>query len=380
MGLASVSSQITQWKDWLVFPQCSWWMWSTGTCCVTAQSRSLDKSLPVSDLSFPPLKAGNIYLNKHLWGKDVINLSCHIMSYIPVFHPINLLCLICHDSYSSLWPFWRSLNLNFKCLRLSCQSLYEIDKNLNPQKGEQCWIGSPDIWSYSWQPWSCQENQKDLGSTVWSTPLTKWIDFFHYSVVVQLLSHVLLFVTPWTAAHQASLPFTISWSLLKLRSNESVTPSNHLILCCPLLLLVSIFPSIRVFSSELTLPLRWPKYWSFSFSISPFNEYSGLISFRIDWLNLLCSPRDSQKFSPAPGFKSINSLVLSLLYGPTLTSVLDYWKKHSFDYTELCQQSDVFNTLSRFVITFLPRSKHLLILWLQSLSQRFWQWFWSPRK
>ena len=103
---------------------------------------------------------------------------------------------------------------------------------------------------------------------------------------VQSLSHVCFFVTPWTAAHQASLSFLNSWSLLKLMSIESVSPSNHLVLCRPLLLLPSIFPSIRVFSNESTLRIRWPKYWSFSFSISPFNEYSGLISFGINWLDL----------------------------------------------------------------------------------------------
>ena len=104
---------------------------------------------------------------------------------------------------------------------------------------------------------------------------------------VKLLSRVQLFVTPWTAAHQASLSITNSWSLFKLMSIESVMPSNHLILCCPLLLPPSIFPSLRVFSSESSLRIRWPKYWSFSFSISPSNEYSGLISFRMDWLDLL---------------------------------------------------------------------------------------------
>ena len=104
---------------------------------------------------------------------------------------------------------------------------------------------------------------------------------------VQLLSHVWLFVTPWTAAHQGSLSITNSWSLLKLMSIELVMPSNHLILCRPLLLPPSIFPRIRVFSNESVLPIRWPKYWSFSFSISPSNEYSGLISFRMDWLALL---------------------------------------------------------------------------------------------
>ena len=102
-----------------------------------------------------------------------------------------------------------------------------------------------------------------------------------------MLSHVRLFATPWTAAHRASLSITNSWTLLKVMSIESVMPSNHLILCRPLLLLPSIFPSIRVFSNESVLHVRWPKIWSFSFSLSPFSEYSGLISFQIDWLDLL---------------------------------------------------------------------------------------------
>ena len=106
-------------------------------------------------------------------------------------------------------------------------------------------------------------------------------------VVGQSLSLVQLFATPWTAAHQASLPITNSRSLLKLMSIESVMPSNHLILCCPLLLPPSIFPSIRVFSNESALCFRWPKYWSFSFNISPSSEHPGLISFRMDWLDLL---------------------------------------------------------------------------------------------
>ena len=104
---------------------------------------------------------------------------------------------------------------------------------------------------------------------------------------VQLLGCVQLFVTPWTIACQASLSITNSWNLLKLMSIELVMPSNHLILCCPLLLLPSIFPSIRVFSNETVLCIRWPKYWRFSFSISPSNEYLGLISFMMDWLDLL---------------------------------------------------------------------------------------------
>ena len=149
--------------------------------------------------------------------------------------------------------------------------------------------------------------------------------------VVQSLSHVQLFVTSWTAARQASLSFTISQRLLKLMSIESVMPSNHLILCHPLPCLPSIFPSIRVFSNESSLCIGWPKYWSFIFSISPSNESSGLISFRIDWFDLLAVHGTLQESSPTPQFKSINSLMLSLLYGPILTSIHDYWKKHSFD-------------------------------------------------
>ena len=167
-------------------------------------------------------------------------------------------------------------------------------------------------------------------------------------VVVQSLSCVQLFATPWTAAHQASLSFTISQSLLKLMSIESVMPSNHLVLCHPLLLLLSIFPSIIVFSNKLALCIRWPKYWSFNFSISPSNEYSGLIAFRIDWFDPPCSPRDSQESSLTPQFKSISSSVLSLLYGPALTSVHDYWKNHSFDYMNLCIPEDRVEKSSSF--------------------------------
>ena len=136
-------------------------------------------------------------------------------------------------------------------------------------------------------------------------------------------------MTPWTEACQSSLYITIPRSFLKLMSIEAVRSSNHLILCCPLLL-PSVFPSIMVFSNESVLCLRWPKYWSFSFSISPTNEYSGLISFRMDWLDP-CSLRDSQECSPTPQFRGINSSALSFLYSPTFISIHDYWKTHSFD-------------------------------------------------
>ena len=180
--------------------------------------------------------------------------------------------------------------------------------------------------------------------------------------VVQSLSHVQLFVTPWTAAHQASLSFTISWSLFKLMSIESVMPSNHLILCYLLLLLPSIFPSNRVFSKEPALHIRWPKYWSFHFSISSSNEYSGLISFRIDWFELL----------------AVQGTLKSLLqHHSSKASILQcsafFMVQLSYPYmtTGKTIQTFVgkvmpllFNMLSRFVIAFLQRSKHLLISWL----------------
>ena len=136
---------------------------------------------------------------------------------------------------------------------------------------------------------------------------------------------------PPTTARQASLSITNSRSLPKLMSTELVMPSNHLILCRPLLPLPSIFPSIRVFSNESALHIRWPKYWSFSFKISPTNEHPGPISFRDGLVGSPCSPRDSQESSPTPQFKSINSSVLSLLHSPTLTSIHDQWKNHSLD-------------------------------------------------
>ena len=147
---------------------------------------------------------------------------------------------------------------------------------------------------------------------------------------VQSLSRVWLFVTPWTAARHASLSITNSQSPPKPMSIVSMMPSNHLILCRPLLLLPSIFPSIRVFSNESPLCIRWPKYWSFSVSISPYNEYSGLVSFRKkkikgNWLVWShCRPRDSQESSLTPQFKSTNSSAFSFLHSPALTSIHDY--------------------------------------------------------
>ena len=185
---------------------------------------------------------------------------------------------------------------------------------------------------------------------------------------VHWLSHVRVFVTPWPAAHQASLSITKSLSLLKLKSIESVMPSNHLILCRPLLSLPSIFPSIRVFSNESVLCIRWPKYLEFQLQHHSF-QWIFRTDFLYNWLVLSpFSPRDSQESSPTPQFKSINSSALSPLYSPTLTSIHGCWK-NNIAWTIWTFVGRVMSlTLSRLVIGFLPKSKHLLISWLQLLS------------
>ena len=177
-------------------------------------------------------------------------------------------------------------------------------------------------------------------------------------------------MTPWTAVRQASLSITNSWSLPKLISTESVMPSNHLIFCYPLLLLPSIFPSIKIFSNESVLHIRWPKYWSFSFSISPYNEYSGLIFFRMDSFDLL------EVQGTLKSLLQHHSLKTSILQHPAFFMVqishpyMTTGKSIALTIQTFVSKvlSILFNTLSRFVIAFLPRSKCLLILWLQSLN------------
>ena len=147
---------------------------------------------------------------------------------------------------------------------------------------------------------------------------------------VQSYSHVQLFATPWNAARQASLSITNSQTLFKLMSIESVIPSNHLILCHPLLL-PSIFLSIRVFSNESALQIRWSKYWSFSFNISPSNDYTALTSFRMDWLDLLAVQGTLKSLFQHDSSKASILLLFSFLHSPTLTSIHDHWKNHSLD-------------------------------------------------
>ena len=189
-------------------------------------------------------------------------------------------------------------------------------------------------------------------------------------ISVQALSHVRLFETPWTAARQASLSITNSQSLPKLMSIEPVMPSNHIILCCPLLLLPSIFPSIRDFSNESVLHIRWPKYWGFSFSISPSNEYSGLISFRMDWLDLLAVQGTlksllQQHRSKASILRHSAFFTVQLSHPYVTTGKTIALTRWTFVGKVM---SLLFNMLSRLVISFLPRSKRLLISWLQSPS------------
>ena len=157
-----------------------------------------------------------------------------------------------------------------------------------------------------------------------------------------LFSHLVVSdsATPHTATGQPPLSFAISQSLLKFMSIDLVIPPNHSILCCPLLLLPSIFPSIRVFSIESVLCIRWPNYWSFSFSISPSNKHSGLVSLKIDWFDLLVVQRTLKNLLQHT-IQKISHSVLSFPYGPAFTSVHDYWKNHSLDYIDLCQKSDV---------------------------------------
>ena len=182
-------------------------------------------------------------------------------------------------------------------------------------------------------------------------------------LIVAAVQSLSLFATPWTAAHQASLPFTISQSFLKLTSIEPVMPYNHLILCHPHLLLPSMVPSIRVFSNELAFLITWPKYWNFSFSISPSNDYSGLISFRMDWFDL-CTVQVTlkgllQHYSSKASVLQCSAFFIVQLSHPYMTTgkiiALTIW---TFVGKVM---SLLFNMLPRFVIAFIPRSKHLLI-------------------
>ena len=198
-----------------------------------------------------------------------------------------------------------------------------------------------------------------------------------YIVILQLISCIQLFATPWAAAPQASLSFTISQSLLKLMSIELMMPSNHLILCHPLFLLPSIFPSIRVFSNELVLHIRWPKYWCFS--ISPSNEYSGLISFRIDWFDPLAVQGTLksllQHHSSKPLLLRCSAFFMVQLSHPSMTTGKTVALTRQTFVSKV--MSLLFNMWSRFVIAFLPR-KQVSFNFMAAFTIR--SDVWSPRK
>ena len=251
-----------------------------------------------------------------------------------------------------------SLLSHFSCVQLfailctvACQATYPPPGDLSNSRIE---LAS----HVSWEIWG----------RFFTTSATWEVNICYQFYSVQSLSHVQLFVTPWTAAHQASLSITNSWSLLKLKSIESVKPFNHLILCPPLL--PSVFLRIRVFSHESALCIRWPKYWSFSFNISPSNEYPGLISFRMDWLDLLVVQGTLKSLlkhhSSKASFFHCSAFFIVQLSHPYITTGENIALTGQTFVGKV--MSLLFNMLSRLVITFLPRSKHLLISWLQSPS------------
>ena len=230
--------------------------------------------------------------------------------------------------------------------------------------GQRCLVG--------YSPWSCRVRHNWVTEQKQSVIKRPW--FYSVSKLYLSLCHPM-------ACNMPGFPVLhCLWSLLKFMSTESVLLFNRLILCHPLLL-PSIFPRVRVFSSESTLCIRWPKYWSFSFSINPFSEYSGW--FLLGLTGLIYLQFKGLLESPAPQFESINSSVLSLFYGSTVCTSHLYVTTGktialSIQIFVISVMSLLFNTLSRFVIAFLPRSKCLLISWLQSLLKSWLQWFWSP--
>ena len=210
-----------------------------------------------------------IFTDEHSGG--LVAKSCPTLLLPHGPQPTRLLCTV--SLYEKSWliyfPNEWQLGFLFVCLFLP-------------------WTSSSAVIIFAYVSMRTNFSREDLEkNNLWLREYAYLKFYFFDIVVVQSLSHVQLFVTPWAAAHQASLSFPISQSLLKFMSIESVIPSNNLILCCPLLSLPSIFPINRVFSNESALCIKWPKYWSFSFSLSPFNEYSGLISFKIGWIDLL---------------------------------------------------------------------------------------------
>ena len=291
--------------------------------------------IPLLRLCF--LMMSNIIRTVVAWS----HLSHIILETFPC-HGLNI-CCCCSITQSYLTPS-HPMDCSTQA-SLSCSVAWSLLTHVN-------WVGDALLLSYPLVPFSsCPQSFPTSGSFPMSSLFTSdgqstgasasalvlpmniqgWLPYWvtESSSSLQSLSPVWLFVISWTTALQASLSITNSWSLLKLMLIELMMPSNHLILCCPFLLLPSIFPSIRVFSNESVLSIMWPKYWSFSFHISPSNEYAGLISFKIDWFDLLAVQGTLKSLLQHHSSKA--SSALSLLYSPTLTSICDYWKNHSFD-------------------------------------------------
>ena len=274
-------------------------------------------------------------------------IPCHPLLFLPSIFPsirVSSNESVLRIRWQKYWSFHFSISLSNEhprliSFRMDCLDLLAVQGTLRSFPTPQ--FKSINSLALSFFMIQFSHSYMTTGKTI---ALTRWtfvgkvmsllfntlfmfaIAFLPGSSSVQLC---LTLCNPWTAAHQPSLTITNTWILLKLMSIELVMPSNDLIFC-HLLLLRSVFPSIRIFSNESVLRITWPKYWSFSFSISPSNKYSGLTSFRIDWLDLLAVQGTLRSF-PTPQFKSINSLVLSFLYCPTLTSIHDYWKNHSLE-------------------------------------------------
>ena len=234
------------------------------------------------------------------------------------------------------------------------------------------WAQEMLVWVDGWKKFPA--NSFSYKAHPWALPAPAFLILLnkledHQFSSIQLLSCVWLFEMPWTAVCQASLSITNSQSLLKLMSVELVMPSKHLILCHPLLLLPSILPSIRVFSNKSVLPIRWPKHWRFSFSISPFDEYSGLISFRMDWLDLLAVQGTPKRLLQHHSSKVSVFQCSAFFVVHTHTWLLGKTTALTFANRPLLAIISLhFNMLSRFVIAVFPRRKCLLISWLQSPS------------
>ena len=231
------------------------------------------------------------------------------------------------------------------------------------------WGSLRETFSLCFCPYQMQEERNRADLTLTPKPPFQMLCASVQFSSIQSLSRVWLFATPWITACQASLSITNSWSSLKLMSIESVMPSSHLILCRPLVFLPPIPPSIRVFSNESTHHMRWPKYWSFSFSISPSKEHPGLISFRMDWLDLLevqgTLKSILQHYSSKASILSLSAFFTVQLSHPYMTGKTIALTRRPFVGKVM---SLLLNMLSRLVITFLPMSKRLLISWLRSPS------------